>query len=317
MPPITDIRCDRFADPSSFRLGLDALRLRGVTPRGLLFLSLEPSGAIHVGSTPAVETTAGVTAPAGSALKVGDKLGLTWPLPGRFFHFDSVHRLRSGYYLFNGDRRLVQPGNAFEVAGLISSFLKGATAPNVFFGCTPHQPGSWIVGGRQHVAVHESGFVEVVPVAAGLIARRVMDHRLWMLSHRKLVDTRRVDLWEPIFESPLGNLLMLERRIIGERLVITCEAGLVELDVSQLPEARERARVPLSGGFGVVGRVEATAFAVTRGRVEPWGLDDIRPATLVGARECSLDELVSHIAGADFPVPPRRPEPVEPPSAAG
>lgn len=282
------IHVERYAEPTGFLLGLAALRRRGLTPRGLLFLALESSGAISVGVPDDLDRVA--------TLKVGDKLGLEWPRAGRYYHFDSVHRLRDGFYLFNGDRRLGQPGNVREVAGLVADFLKAGAAPNVFFGCTPHQPGSWLVGGNDQVALHESGFVEVVPVARGLLARRIMDARLWMLPWARVVETGRVDLWDPVYESPHGNLLMLERRIIADRLVLTCERGLVEVDLSWLPEVAERERVALSSGCGVVGRVAGAAFAVTQGRVQPWGLDELRPATLVGAAECSLHELASALA---------------------
>jgi hypothetical protein len=276
-----------YVEPTSFVLGLGALRKRGIGPRGLVFLALESSGAIHVAVPSKADTV--------SSLKVGDKLALEWPLPGRFYHFDSVHRLRDHFYLFNGDRRLAQTGTMFEVAALVTDFLKSERADNVFFGCTPHQPGSWLVGGEDKVALHEHGFVEVVPVPTGLLARRVVDHRLWHLPYQRIVDTGRIDRWDPVYASPLGNLLMLERRIIDGRLVLTCARGLVEVDVSALPSVVERERVKVAGGgghtFGVVGRVDQAAFAVTRGKVEPWGLDGIRPATLMGADAGTLESL--------------------------
>src|SRR5262249_15969570 len=153
------IHIEKFAGPASFLLGLSSLRKRGVTPRGLIFLALDPGGAIHIGVPDNVDDI--------EQLKIGHKLALAWPLEGRYFHFDSIHRLRDGFYLFNGDRRLAQPGDAIEVAGLIADFLKASAASNVFFGCTAHQPGSWLVGGRDRVALHESGFVEVVPSPRG------------------------------------------------------------------------------------------------------------------------------------------------------
>jgi hypothetical protein len=277
---MSGIRVERFAEPSSFLLGLSSMRKRGITPRGLAFLALDPLGAVHVGIPNDLDDVV--------KMKVGEKLGLDWPVEGRFYHFDSVHRLRDGFYLFNGDRRLTHPGDATEVAALVTDFLKGATAANVFFGCTAHQPGSWLVGGRDRVALHESGFVEVVPVPAGLLARRIVDHRLWMLPFARLAETGRIDVWDPVFTSPLGNLLMLERRIIDHRLVLTCERGLVEVDVRALPSVGEVARVQTVGGFGVVGRVSGVGFAVTQGRPQPWGLDEIRPATLIGAADGSL-----------------------------
>src|SRR5262245_14042474 len=168
------MRLEKYAEPTSLLLGLGELRRRGVTPRGLMFLALDPGGAIHVAVPDSVEDV--------SALKVGDKLGVEWPLPGRYYHFDSVHRLRDRFYLFNGDRRLTQPGNVHDVAGAVADFLKAATAPNVFFGCTPHQPGSWLVGGDDRVALHQAGYVEVVPVARGLVGRGVTGRARAMLT---------------------------------------------------------------------------------------------------------------------------------------
>src|SRR5437870_5667729 len=110
------IQIEKYAGPASFLLGLGALCRRGMTPRGLLFLALDPGGAIHLGVPENLDDVA--------KLKIGDKLGLEWPLEGRFFHFDSVHRLREGFYLFNGDRRLSQPGDAVETASLVAEFLK-------------------------------------------------------------------------------------------------------------------------------------------------------------------------------------------------
>ena len=281
------IRIERFAEPTALLLGLANMRRRGVTPRGLLFVALDSGGAIHIAVPENVDDISG--------LKVGDKLGLVWPLEGRYFHYDSVHRLREGFYLFNGDRRLSQPGDAIDVASLIADFLKAATASNVFFGCTSHQPGSWLVGGRDRVALHEAGFVEVVPVPRGLLARRIMDDRLWLLSWARLAETGRVDSWDPVYRSPFGNVLMLERRVIDDRLVLSCQRGLVELDLAGIaqvpPVVTERARVALSGGYGVVGRVAGAAFAVTQGKPEQWGLDALKPAVLIGAEECSLAEL--------------------------
>ena len=33
-----------------------------------------------------------------------------WPIEGRFFHFDAIHRLPGDFVLWNGDRRLEGPG---------------------------------------------------------------------------------------------------------------------------------------------------------------------------------------------------------------
>ena len=53
----------------------------------------------------------------------------------------------------------------------------------------------------------------------------------------------------------------------------------------------ETARVPIRSGFGVVGRIDNGAFAVTVGTIEPWGLTNMGPATLVGSPIPSLLEL--------------------------
>lgn len=286
------IRIERYSEPHSFLIGLGKLRRSGVTPRGLLFLALDSLGAVHLAVPEDVEDV--------TRIKVGEKLGLVWPSEGRFFHYDSIHRLRDHYYVFNGDRRLQHPGDSVEVAGLICDFLKSSSAKNVFFGCTSHQPGSWLVGERVTLPLHEAGFVEVVPVAQGLLARRIMDHRLWLRTFASLVGSERVDGWEPIYESPLGNVLMLERRIINDRLVLTCERGLIELDVGASPAVLEVGCTATAPGFAVVGRVENSAFAVTRGKVEPWGLDGISPAVLIGAEGGELQALGAALCDVDL-----------------
>jgi hypothetical protein len=282
------VKVEKFTGPLSLIQGLKRLRLSGVTPRGLLFLALSPDGAIHVGVPEDPEQFA--------SFKVGEKLALVWPLEGRFFHFDNVHRLPGEFVLWNGDRRLKDPGDAHDVAQLIASFLKGMSAKNVLFGCTPHQPGSWLAEGKSVVALHEHGVVEVVPVATGLFARKVMDHRLWFLPFARLASTGRVDGWSPVFESPLGNLLLLERRVLGDRLVLSCEKGLVEVDVSQVPNIVETARATTNGSMGIVGRIDGGAFAVTSGKPQPWGLDETRPALLIGSPGDSLADLGKALA---------------------
>src|SRR5581483_4183969 len=125
---------EKYTGPASLIQGLKKLRERGITPRGMIFLALSPDGTIHIGVPDDPEQFA--------SLKVGQKLALVWPLEGRFFHYDAVHRLPGDFVLWNGDRRLKDPGDAAEVAQLVASFIKGMSAKNVLFGCTPHQPGS-------------------------------------------------------------------------------------------------------------------------------------------------------------------------------
>ena len=95
-----------------------------------------------------------------------------------------------------------------------------------------------------------------------------------------------------MFTSELGNILLVERRVLHYRLVLTCERGLLEIDISHLPDlVIETARVPMRSGFGVVGRIDSGAFAVTAGTIEPWGLTNMGPAMLVGSPIASLLEL--------------------------
>jgi hypothetical protein len=279
----TSVIVEKYTGPAPLIQGLKRLRERGITPRGLLFLALSPDGTIQIGVPDNAEEFA--------SLKVGEKLALVWPLEGRYFHFDAVHRLPGDFVLWNGDRRLKDPGDAPEVAQLIASFLKGMSAKNVLFGCTPHQPGSWLAEGRTVVPLHEHGVVEVVPVAQGLFARRVMDHQLFFLPFAKLASTGRVDGWVPVFESSLGNLLLLERRVMSDRLVLSCERGLIEVDVSQVPRVVETARATTNGSMAVVGRIDGGEFAVTSGQPQPWGLDEMRPALLIGSPGATLVDL--------------------------
>jgi hypothetical protein len=268
--------------------GLKDLRGKGLTPRGLLFLALSPDGAIHLGIPDDAEMI--------TSIKVGEKLSLSWPVEGRFFHFDAIHRLPGDFVLWNGDRRLKDPGDAAQVATLVASFLKGGSARNVLFGCTPHQSGSWLAQGKDAVALHEAGYVEVVPVPQGLFARRVMDHRLFFHSFAQLAATGRLDGWGPVFDSPLGNILLLERRVMNDRLVLSCERGLCEVDVSAVPHVTETARATTNGSMAVVGRVDGGAFAVTSGKAQPWGLDELRPALLIGGAGGTLADLGQALA---------------------
>jgi hypothetical protein len=283
-PPGDRVLVEHYADPAALSRGLKQLRERGLTPRGLLFLALSPDGAIHVGVPADPEQI--------TQIRVGEKLALVWPVDGRYFHFDAVHRLPGNFVLWNGDRRLKDPGTAPQVATIVASFLKGSSTRNVLFGCTPHQAGSWLAEtSRQVVALHEQGWVEVVPVPAGLFARQVMDPRLFFLSFAQLAATGRLDGWTAVFESPLGNILLLERRVMHDRLVLSCARGLVEVDVAQVPRVVESARATTNGSMAVVGRIDGGAFAVTSGTPEPWGLDGLRPALLIGGEGGTLVDL--------------------------
>ena len=217
------------------------------------------------------------------------------PWQGRYFHFDSIHRLPGDSVLWNGDRRLGDTGSAPEVACSISEWLKGSSAKNVFLGCTPHMPGSWWA--EDHMSsvldLHARGLVDCVVTTSGILARKIDEPGLWHIGFAAIAAQNGPrDGWHEVFRSELGNVLLIERRVLNYRLVITCERGLIEIDVSHLPDlVVETARVPMRSGFGVVGRIDGGAFAVTAGRVEPWGLADISPAMLVGSPNQSLSEL--------------------------
>jgi len=280
-------RIYHYRDPAAVILGLKELRKQGLTPRGLLFVALDPRGETSVVVPEDLDAVASV--------RVGDKLSLVPPLEGRFFHFDAVHRLPGDSVLWNGDRRLGDTGSAPEVACAISEWLKGSSAKNVFLGCTPHVPGSWWA--IDHLSMvtelHALGFLDCVVTSSGIIARKIDSTRLFHLEFSALAQLGSpIDGWEEVFSSEMGNILLLERRVLQSRLVLTCERGLVEIDVSHLPElVIETARVPMRSGFGVVGRIDGGAFAVTAGTVEPWGLTNMSPAMLVGSPTESLLEL--------------------------
>src|SRR6185503_15199955 len=127
----------RYRDPMAASLGLTQLRLKGLTTRGVLFVALDPRGEMHI-AVP--ENLATVT-----RIKVGDKLSLEppWPAGERLYHYDAVHRLPGHGILWNGDRRLAQPGSGPETALALAEWLKGGGARDMFLGCTPHLPGSW------------------------------------------------------------------------------------------------------------------------------------------------------------------------------
>jgi hypothetical protein len=197
--------------------------------------------------------------------------------------------------LWNGDRRLADTGSAPEVACAISEWLKGSSAKNVFLGCTSHQPGSWWTPDHLSAVVdlHARGLVDCVVTTSGILARKIDEPGLYHLSFASLAaQSGPTGQWHEVFRSSMGNILLIERRVLNYRLVLTCEQGLIEIDVSHLPDlVIETARVPMKSGLGVVGRVDGGAFAVTSGRVEPWGLSDLSPALLVGSPNESVLDL--------------------------
>jgi hypothetical protein len=279
-------RVHRFRDPTAVVLGLEELGSRGLTPRGVLFIAIDPRGETHIAVPDDASTV--------TRIRVGDKLTLKPPWEGRYYHFDAIFRLPGGTVLWNGDRRLADTGSAAAVACAVALWLKGLSARSVFLGCTPHQAGSWWTANERasSVDLHATGLDNTVVTESGLLARRTGEPGLYFLPLSAL---RKGDLrvgWTETYRSDLGNVLMLERRVLGGSLVLTCEQGLVELDVSSLPDkVTEVARVQVGPGLAVVGRIDGGAFAVTRGRVEPWGLADVMPALLVGASRSGLRDL--------------------------
>lgn len=280
-------RVYHYRDPAAVILGLKELRKQGLTPRGLLFVALDPRGETYIVIPEDLDAV--------SSIRVGDKLSLVPPFEGRYFHFDAVHRLPGDSVLWNGDRRLADTGSAPEVACALSEWLKGSSAKNVFLGCTPHVPGSWWTVDHLSAVtdLHALGFLDCVITTTGILARKIDDQRLFHLEFQALAQHGRPsEGWTEVFTSPMGNVLLVERRVLQYRLVLTCERGLVEIDVSHLPDlVIETARVPMRSGFGVVGRIDGGAFAVTAGTIEPWGLTNMSPAMLVGSPTESLLDL--------------------------
>ena len=280
-------RVYHYRQPAAVILGLKDLRKQGLTPRGLLFIALDPRGEAYVVVPEDLDAV--------ESIRVGDKLSLVSPLEGRFFHFDAVHRLPGDHVLWNGDRRLSDTGSAPEVAVAVSAWLKGSSAKNVFLGCTPHVPGSWwTIDHRSPVTdLHSLGFLDCVVASHGILARKIDDPRLFLLGFSTLAHNGHPgEGWTEVFTSELGNILLVERRVLHYRIVLTCERGLLEIDISHLPDlVIETARVPIRSGFGVVGRIDNGAFAVTVGTIESWGLTNMGPATLVGSSIPSLLEL--------------------------
>jgi len=273
--------------------GLKRLFSEGLRPRGIMFAALDPAGNVRLVIPERLRDV--------NQIKVGNKLSLEHPLEGRNYFLDAVHPLGGDAAVINGDRRLGSLSSMVDVAALVAWFVKEAGDQSVFFGCTPHQPGSWWVRGEEAIALHERGFVEIVPAEQGLLARRTMDNGLYFLQS-ELAVAGKVDTWEKVYESPLGNVLMLERRLLFDQIVLSCREGLVEVDVYDLPNVNESGRFSLQGGgHAVVGRISGGAFAVARGKPMDWGFEALGPATLVGSEGCSFMELrnllVTHQAG--------------------
>lgn len=278
-----------YRDPSAVVIGLEDLRSRGLTARGVLFVAIDSRGETYVAIPDDMSSVVNI--------RVGEKKTVKPPWEGRYYHFDAIHRLPGETVLWNGDRRLDNTGTASEVACAVAVWLKSVNARNMYFGCTPHQPGSWWTAGERNPVtdLHAQGFVSTVVTQSGILARRLDEALLYHLDFQTLASQGPRGGWVPVFSSDLGNILMLESRVMNYNLVLTCEHGLIQIDISGLPETvTEIDRTEVSG-VGVVGRIDGGSFAVTRGRREPWGLADVTPALLVGSVKQSLHDLVDAI----------------------
>ncbi len=130
------------------------------------------------------------------------------------------------------------------------------------------------------------------PEPRGQLARRIDEPKLYHLTFAQLARNGPGEGWTEVFTSRAGNVLLVERRVLNCRLVLTCERGIVEIDVSGLPEeVVQTAQVNTTSGLGVVGRIDGGAFAVTYGTPEPWGLSNVKPATLIGSPNQTILDL--------------------------
>lgn len=286
---MVEIRTLRFASSVALVRGLRRLRAEGVRGRSLLFLALSERGEAFL----AIEGAAHDGKP--PKLKVGQKLTLDPPFAGRMFYFDAVHPLGQRTAIVNGDRRIGQLANLVDAAALVSGYVDDMDGESVFFGCTPHQPGSWWIHETEAIPLHARGFVEIVPVEAGLLARRTVDAGIYFLPSDAAI-AGDVGQWQRVFDSTLGNVLMLERRPRGGKLVLSCQRGLIEIGLGDLPLIKDVTTLPLVGGYAVLGRITDGGFAVSRGTALDWGFDALAPASLIGSRGDNLKALGKLIA---------------------
>jgi len=271
-----------YRSPFGLTRGLREICRSGYGTRRLLFVAFDEHSDVHLAVADSLQDVA--------RIKVGNKLALPWPFAGRHFYLDAVHPVARRTAVVNGDRRIGSLAGLIDTAALMAAFVQQAGDESVFFGCTPHQPGSWWVKDETATALHQRGYVDLVPCGRGLVARRTVDDGFYFLPKEEAVAGKLFD-WQRVYVSPLGNLLMLERRVVKNRLVLSCQRGLIELAIEELPRVQEVGRISSTAGFAVVGRVTDGAFAVTRGTPTDWGLDQLRPADLVGSRGTSFKEL--------------------------
>jgi hypothetical protein len=282
--------------PSSFSLGtgLRQLYKQGLGVRSLLFLAIDEHGGVHLAIADQIPDGKQL-----KKLKIGMKLSIAWPFEGRYFYFDSIHQLAPGTSLVNGDRRIRTVSRMFDVSDLVSRFIHAGGEDSVFFGCTPHQPGSWWIRDDKTIALHDRGLVEIVPTELGLVARRIMDDGLYFLPQEKAL-AGELDQWYRVFESPVGNILMLERRVKRGRLAISGQRGLVEVDVTNLPRVEQTGQVNHDGGYCILGRTSDGLFAVSHGKPRDWGYEEVEPAVLLGSKGGTFKELEPLIKKSSF-----------------
>lgn len=274
--------------PSSFSLirGLKRLREEDVHGRRLLFLALSERGEAHL----AIDDD-----PHSPRLKVGQKLVLEPPFSGRVFYCDSIHPIARRTAIVNGDRRLGKTAAFVDATALISGYVDEMDGVSVFFGSTPHQPGSWWIQEEEIIPLHERGFVEILPIDAGLLARRTVDNGLYFLPENSAIagDIRQ---WQKVYESDLGNILMVERRPKQGSLVLSCQKGLIEVDIRSIPKVKALHHITLEDDYAVLGRISGGAFTVAKGVAKDWGFDELEPAMLLGARGGNFKALAKLLA---------------------
>ena len=289
VPPMFATRVYHYRDPAAVILGLKELRKQGLTPRGLLFVALDPRGETYIAVPEDLDAVANI--------RVGDKLSLVAAvggplLPLRRGPSPARRHACCGTAIAGSATPAARPRSRARSA----SGSRAARRRTCSSAARAHVPGSWWTLDHLSAVVelHSLGFLDCVVTDDR--HPRAQDRRrrssTTSSSSRCASTARPTEGWTEVFTSEMGNILLVERRVLQYRLVLTCERGLVEIDVSHLPDlVIETARVPMRSGFGVVGRIDGGAFAVTAGTIEPWGLTNMTPAMLVGSPTESLLDL--------------------------
>ena len=174
-------RVYHYRDPAAVILGLKELRKQGLTPRGLLFVALDPRGETYIAVPEDLDAVANI--------RVGDKLSLVPPFEGRYFHFDAVHRLP-------GDTRAVErrpPARRHRLGArgrgrdqrVAQGQLGEERVPRL------HAARARARTGRiDHLSpvidLHALGFLDCVVTTTGILARKIDDNRLFHLEFKTL-----------------------------------------------------------------------------------------------------------------------------------